>query len=127
MSVAMETPQSSSDEVPMFPPWLDLPPNYLVQDWIRWQKGKLVAARLRQQPQLLQQGTNWLLRDQETLSVHDAEWLALLQTGEVEKVARILEDSGDTGQRLRSGMPFKGAPFVTPQEMESIRERAYAG
>ena len=33
-------------------------------------------------------------------------------------------DSGDTGQRLRSGMPFKGAPFVTPQEMESIRERA---
>ena len=96
----------------MFPPWLDLPPNYLVQDWIRWQKGKLVAARLRQQPQLLEQGMHWLLRDQDALSAHDAEWLALLQAGNVEAVARILEDSGDTGQRFRSGMPFKGEPFV---------------
>ena len=126
MSVVMETPQSASDEVPMFPPWLDLPPNYLVQDWIRWQKGKLIAARLRQQPQLMQQGIHWLLRDQETLAAHDAEWLTLLQAGDVEAVTRILEDPGDTGQRLRSGMPFKGEPFVTHQEMEALRERAYA-
>ena len=70
---------------------------------------------------------HWLLRDQETLSAHDAEWLKLLQTGDIEAVARILEDSGDTGQRLRSGMPFKGEPFVTQQEMETLRERAYAG
>lgn len=111
----------------MFPPWLDLPPGYLVQDWIRWQKGKLIATRLRQQPQLLQQGIQWLLRDQETLSAHDAEWLALLQAGDVEAVAAVLEDTGDTGQRLRSGMPFKGPPFVTHQEMEALRERAYAG
>ena len=33
--------------VPAFPPWLDLPPGYIVNDWIAWQKGKLVAARLR--------------------------------------------------------------------------------
>lgn len=111
----------------MFPPWLDLPPNYLVQDWIRWQKGRIVAHRLRQQPQLLQQGIRWLLRDQETLSAHDAEWLALLNAGDVEAVAAVLEDAGDTGQRLRSGMPFKGEPFVTAQEMENLRERAYLG
>ncbi len=126
MPVAIETPQSASDEVPMFPPWLDLPPNYLVQDWIRWQKGKIVAARLRQQPQLMQKGIHWLLRDQEAHSAHDAEWLELLQAGDVESVAKILEDAGDTGQRLRSGMPFKGEPFVTHQEMETLRERAYA-
>lgn len=111
----------------MFPPWLDLPPNYLVQDWIRWQKGKIVANRLRQQPQMLQQGIQWLRHDQATLSSHDAEWLALLNAGDVEAVAEVLEDAGDTGQRLRSGMPFKGEPFVTPQEMEHLRERAYRG
>lgn len=127
MSAILEPPPSASDEVPMFPPWLDLPPNYLVQDWIRWQKGKIVANRLRQQPQMLQQGIQWLLHDQATLSSHDAEWLALLNAGDIEAVAKVLEDAGDTGQRLRSGMPFKGQPFVTPQEMEHLRERAYRG
>ncbi len=127
MSAVLEPPKSASDEVPMFPPWLDLPPNYLVQDWIRMEKGKLVAERLRREPSLMQQGIEWLLRDHEPLQPHDAEWLALLSTGDVEAVTGVLEDEGDTGQRLRSGMPFKGEPFVTRAEMEEIRERAYRG
>lgn len=128
MSAVLEAqPQGTSDEVPMFPPWLDLPPNYLVQDWIRWQKGKIVAARLRETPGLLQQGLDWLLRDRDSLTAHDAEWLGLLKTGDLDLVVRVLEDSGDVGQRLRSGMPFKGEPFVTSKEMEDIRERAYRG
>lgn len=127
MSVVLETPHRASDEVPMFPPWLDLPPNYLVQDWIRWEKGKLVAKRLKQDPALIQRGVEWLLRDGDLLHAHEAEWLALLKSCDVAAVTRVLEDAGDEGQRLRSGMPFKGEPFISRQEMEDIRERAYGG
>ncbi len=28
----------STHEIQAFPPWLDLPPGYIVNDWIAWEK-----------------------------------------------------------------------------------------
>ncbi len=108
-----------------FPPWLDLPPGYIVNDWIQWQKGKLVAARLRERPELVEAARAWLLSHADRLSGHDLEWLDMLNTWTVEQIARLLESPSPEGQRLRSGTPFKGARFVSPQQMEAIRERAF--
>lgn len=117
----------SQVEVQAFPPWLDLPPGYIVNDWIAWQKGKLVAQRLREHPEDVQHGINWLKRHEDRLSAHDLEWLQMLQNWPLSRVADLLEAGDDEGQRLRSGMPFKGEPFVSSQQMEAIRERAYCG
>ena len=113
--------------VPAFPPWLDLPPGYIVNDWIAWQKGKLVAARLREHPEEMQLGIDWLTRHRADLSGHDREWGEMLTQWPVEKVVEMLESPCGEGQRLRSGMPFKGEPFVKEEQMEAIRERAYLG
>jgi hypothetical protein len=125
MSV-IETPVEKR-EISAFPPWLDLPPGYIVNDWIRWQKGKLVAQRLREKPERIELGIRWLEKRGNRLSAHDAEWLGILRNLPLEEVAALLESSGDEGQRLRSGMPFKGEPFVSEAEMEAIRARAFAG
>ncbi|MCX6850643.1 MAG: hypothetical protein NTY98_17110 [Verrucomicrobia bacterium] len=127
MSVAIETPQSASDEVPMFPPWLDLPPNYLVQDWMQWQRGKLVAARLRENPDLIQTAKERLKIRKSALYRPQLEWLELLERSSIEQICDILEAANDEGQRLRSSSPFHGSPFITPEENEDVRQRAYAG
>jgi hypothetical protein len=113
--------------VPAFPPWLDLPPGYIVNDWIAWQKGKLVAARLREHPEWLAMLASELSARQDHLFAASLEWLELLRGGEVEKVASILESPDPEGQRLRSSAPFRGERFVKAEEMEAIRERAYLG
>lgn len=110
-----------------FPPWLDLPPRYIVNDWIAWRKGKLVAARLRQHPEDIQRGVDWLKAHVQKLTHHDCEWLKILQTQSVDDIASLLEAPTPESQELRSGMPFKGEPFVTPTQMEAILERAYVG
>jgi hypothetical protein len=117
----------SKHVIQAFPPWLDLPPSYTVTDWIAWQKGKLVAKRLREHPEDVQLGINWLRRHQERLSNHEMEWLQMLESWSVSQIAELLEAPHHEAQRLRSGTPFKGEPFVTPQQMEAIRERAYIG
>lgn len=110
-----------------FPSWLDLPPGYIVNDWIAWQKGKLVAARLREHPEWLAMLASELSARQDHLFAASLEWLELLRSGEVEKVASILESPDPEGQRLRSSAPFRGERFVKAEEMEAIRERAYLG
>lgn len=127
MSVAIETPQSASDEVPMFPPWLDLPPNYLVQDWMQWQRGKMVAARLRENPDLIQTAKERLAARKSALYRPQVEWLELLERSNIGQICDILEAADDEGQRLRSSSPFHGSPFITPEENEDVRQRAYAG
>lgn len=117
----------STHEIQAFPPWLDLPPGYIVNDWIAWEKGKLVAKRLGEHPEDVQRGIEWLQRHADRLSEHDLEWLHMLQSWPVGKVIDLLEAPHDEAQRLRSGMPFKGEPFVTQEQMEAIRERAYLG
>lgn len=121
------TTDLSKHEIQAFPPWLNLPPGYIVNDWIAWEKGKLVAARLREHPEDMQRGIDWLNRHQTKFSSHDHEWLTMLTQWDVEKVAELLESPCYEGQRLRAGMPFKGEPFVTADQMEAIRERAYLG
>ena len=117
----------SQQVIQAFPPWLDLPPGYIVNDWIAWEKGKLVAQRLRKHPEDIQIGIAWLRRHEAGLSKHDHEWCNILENWSFEKVAELLESPCHEGQRLRSGMPFKGEPFVTPAQMEAIRERAWLG
>lgn len=127
MSVVMETPQSASEEVPMFPPWLDLPPNYLVQDWMQWQRGKIVAARLRENPDLIQTAKECLEVRKSALYRPQVEWLELLERSSIGQICDILEAADDEGQRLRSSSPFHGSPFITPEENENVWQRAYAG
>lgn len=115
-------PPLENREIPAFPPWLDLPPGYIVNDWIRWEKGKLVAKRLRERPEDVQLGIQWLEKRSEQSIAHDDEWMTLLKTGTVERIAGVLEAADYEGQRLRSGMPFKGEPFVSAAEMDAIYE-----
>jgi len=123
----METPPRASDEVPMFPPWLDLPPNYLVQDWMQWQRGKIVAGRLRENPELIQTAKERLEVSKAYLYQPQVEWLELLERSSVGQICHILEAADDEGQRLRSSSPFHGSPFITPEENEDVRQRAYTG
>ena len=123
----METQPRASDEVPMFPPWLDLPQNYLVQDWMQWQRGKLVAARLRKNPDLIQTARERLEARKSLLYRPQVEWLELLDRSSIGQICDILEAADDEGQRLRSSSPFHGSPFITPEENEDVRQRAYTG
>ena len=113
--------------VQAFPPWLDLPPGYIVNDWIAWEKGKLVAKRVRHDPSLIQVAIERLERRADRLFEANIEWLKLLQSGDVELLASILEAGDYEGQRLRSSTPFSRTPFIQPEEVEAIHERAYFG
>ncbi len=114
-------------EIPAFPPWLDLPPGYIVNDWISWQKGILVAKRLREKPELIAVARQKLESKGGQLSWAQTEWLDLLKTVDTEQIAQIMESSDHEGQRLRSSGPFNSKLYVEPEEMEAIRERAYLG
>ncbi|WP_133792959.1 hypothetical protein [Prosthecobacter fusiformis] len=109
----------------MFPDWLDLPEGYLIQDWMQWQRGKLIAERLRTQPELVNTAIGRLKDRHGGLYAAEQEWLDLLQKLDVQEIASLLEDAGDEGQRLRSSSPFHGFPFITQQENEDVRQRAY--
>jgi hypothetical protein len=113
--------------LPAFPSWLDLPPGYLVQDWIRWQKGKIVARRLREDPARLEIAMERLQKKEGRLFSADAEWLDLIAARDWPRIFSVLEAPDEEGQRLRSSMPFTGEPFVTRAELEGIHERAFAG
>jgi hypothetical protein len=117
----------SQVEVQAFPPWLDLPPGYIVNDWIAWQKGKLVAQRLREDPSLIQQAIDRLKSRGERLFDAEVEWLELLRQHDANAIAELLESDDHEGQRLRSSTPFSRSPFIQPEESEAIRERAYLG
>lgn len=129
MQSALERPDLATWEIPAFPPWLDLPPDYMVQDWISWQKGKLVAQKLRAAPALLDLAKQRLeeRRDRRGLHMAEEEWLELLNSNTLDAIATIMETPDHEGQRLRSSTPFTRSPFVEPQELEAILERAYLG
>lgn len=110
-----------------FPSWLDLPPGYLVQDWIRWRKVEVVSRRLREHPGLLDLALERLTKRGARLFAADVGWLDLLASRDLERIFRALEMPDGEGQRLRSSMPFTGEPFVTRVELEAIHERAFAG
>jgi hypothetical protein len=117
----------SKHVIQAFPPWLGLPPSYTINDWIAWQKGKLVEKRLRQDPSLVDLAIRRLLARGDSLFSADPEWLKILRTQDMEAITTILEADDDESQRLRSSTPFSRQPFVKPEEAEAIRERAYVG
>lgn len=114
-------------ELVAFPSWLDLPPDYTVNDWILWQKGKLIAARLRENPALVKKALERLQNQPGGRFQASDEWLELLQNKGTTELAFILESPEHEGQRLRSSSPFVREPFIQPEEIEAIRERAYLG
>jgi hypothetical protein len=126
-AAALSNPVGKPRVLPAFPPWLDLPPGYLLQDWIRWQKGKVVARRLRETPECLETAVERLRQKGGRLFAADAEWLELMVARDWPRIFRALEAPDEEGQRLRSSMPFTGEPFVTHAELEGIHERAFAG
>lgn len=117
----------SKHVIQAFPPWLDLPPRYTVTDWIAWQKGKLVAEKIRQDPSLVELAIRRLEGRGDSLFTADLEWLEILRTQNLEAITTILEADDDESQRLRSSTPFSRQPFIKPKEAEVIRERAYVG
>jgi hypothetical protein len=117
----------STHVIQAFPPWLDLPPGYIVNDWIAWQKGKLVADKIRKAPSLLDTAINRLVTRSDTLFAADHEWLELLRTRDIAVITGILEANDSEGQRLRSSTPFSRKPFIEPEEAEAIYERAHLG
>lgn len=125
--MSAEVHDSSQQVIQAFPPWLDLPPGYIVNDWIAWQKGKLVARRLREHPELVQVAVNRLESRRDRLFGADLEWMDLLHSQDLEAIARLLESDDDEGQRLRSSTPFSREPFISAREAEDICERAYLG
>ena len=114
-------------EISAFPPHLDLPTGYVANDWIIWQKGRLIAARLRKSPALVGVALDRLQNQAGRNLLGSEEWQVILRIKDVEGIAAILESPDHEGQRLRSSSPFVGMPFIEPQETEAIRERAYLG
>lgn len=121
------TTDLSKHEIQAFPPWLDLPPGYIVNDWIAWEKGKLIAKRLRSDPSLIDVAIARLKSRGDQRFAADTEWLDMLRQHDVAHIARVLEASDHEAQRLRSSSPFVRAPFIQSAEVEAIRERAYLG
>lgn len=114
-------------EIAAFPPHLDLPSGYVANDWILWQKGRLIAARLRKTPALVGVAMERLQNQAGRNFQGSEEWRVILQKKDVEDIATILESPDHEGQRLRSSSPFVGKQFIEPHETEAIRERAYLG
>ena len=86
-----------------------------------------MAQKIRRDPSLPHVAIRRLLARGDRLFAADLEWLDLLRSRTVEEVARLLESDNAEGQRLRSSTPFSRDPFVSPEEAEAIRERAYVG
>lgn len=119
--------QQDDRVIQAFPAWLDLPEGYVVNDWIQWQKGRIIAEKVRGAPELVELACQKLAAKEDDLGMAHREWLNLLRELPVEEIAKILESPDAEGQRLRSSSPFSGRLFIEPSQIESIRERAYFG
>lgn len=122
MPISVQVP---GREITAFPAWLDLPPGYVASDWIALEKGKLIAARLREEPELVRVAIERIRALPGVMFSGTEEWLLILQEKSTEEIAAILEAPDHEGQRLRSSSPFVREPFVKPEEIQAIRERAY--
>jgi len=102
------------------------------QDWIRFQLSKLAAARIRENPEIVNIGLQHIRRWMENgtrekfCAKARSEWAELIQHHSPQEIADLLEAEGDEAQRLRSSMPFIQPPFFTERERIDVIERAYA-
>jgi hypothetical protein len=100
---------------------------YQRNDWIALQTARLVARRLRENPDLVERGREQIRRARDRGYDFSAyrEWEVILTSRTVEEIATLLEAESEEGQRLRSSRPFVGSPFVTDLERKEILERAF--
>ena len=98
-----------------------------MNDWILWQKGILIAARLRNNPSLVPLALERHQNRKKPLFSANYEWLELLQSKDIEAIASILDSSDHESQRLRSSSPFVREPFIEGNETEAIHARAHLG
>jgi len=95
-----------------------------LNDAISLEIGRRVAARLREQPGLLQIAQNnlarWLRQNAEAPGLVRCyrEWQAILERP-LGDICQILETAGEENSRLRQNSPFAGV--LSPEEIWSIK------
>jgi hypothetical protein len=95
-----------------------------VHDEISREIGRRVAARLREQPALLQIARDnlarWLLRNADAPALIRCyrEWQTILDRP-LPDICQILETDNEEGRRLRQNSPFAGV--LRPSEIWSIK------
>ena len=98
--------------------------SHSVQDEASLEMGRRVAARLRENPELLQIAranlANWSRRNADTPSLLRCyqEWQALLELPLL-RVCELLTAETEEGQRLRQSSPFAGV--LSPKEVWAIK------
>jgi hypothetical protein len=96
-----------------------------VLDEISLELGRRVAARLREEPGVLQVARDNLARwlkvnaDSPALVRCYREWQRLIQHRPLEDICRILDTDGEENRRLRQNSPFAGV--LTPWEVWSVK------
>ena len=97
---------------------------HAVHDEVSLEMGRWVAARLREQPALLQIARDnlarWLRQNADALGLIRCyrEWLVILERPSGE-ICQILETDNEESRRLRQSSPFAGV--LPPAEVWSIK------
>ena len=95
-----------------------------ILDEISLELGRRVAARLREEPGLLQVARDnlarWLDQNADSLSLVRCyrEWQRLLDRP-LDDICRVLDSDGEENRRLRQNSPFAGV--LRPSEVWSIK------
>jgi len=95
-----------------------------VLDEVSLEMGRRVAARLREQPSLVQIAhdnlARWLRQNADAPALVRCyhEWQALLERP-FEDICQILESGSEEGRRLRQNSPFAGV--LSPAEVWSLK------
>ena len=95
-----------------------------VHDEISLEIGRRVAARLREEPALLQVARDnlvrWLRQNADALALIRCyrEWQAILNQP-LDDICRVLETDSEPSRRLRQNSPFAGV--LPPSEVWSIK------
>lgn len=96
---------------------------FQTSDWRSLELHRQVAARLRNQPELVQYAILNIERwEKQNTSTSAREWLPHIQKGLDHLLAFMLSET-DEGQRLRSSSPFIGDCFITQEERSKIFEK----
>jgi hypothetical protein len=96
-----------------------------VLDDISLELGRRVAARLREEPGLLQLARDnlerWLGQNAHSPALVRCyrEWQCLLEQRPLEDICRVLDSDGEENRRLRQNSPFAG--LLRPSEVWSVK------
>ena len=95
-------------------------------DWIQLEMARRIAARLQDDPSLIERALKWILglRKVGRDYVAHREWEDILKKSSRDDVVRLLTKDDDEGQRLRSSHPFQGV--IPETERREIIANAFA-